>query len=71
MDGQVLKMLEDTFPEIQIWRLATPAQVLHNSVFYGNKCGYKIVCVAEFDKQKEHGMLESEKRKEDWKWNLF
>lgn len=55
----------------QIWRLETPTQVLRNSVFYVNKCGYKIVRVAEFDKQKEHGMSVFEKRKEDWKWILF
>lgn len=62
---QVLKMMEDTFPETQIWRLETPTQVLRNSVFYVNKCGYKIVRVAEFDKQKEQGMFVFEKRKED------
>lgn len=62
---QVLQMVEDTFPNTKIWRLVTPTQVLRNSVFYVNKCGYNIVRVEEFDKQKEHGMFVFEKRKED------
>lgn len=61
---QALQMVEDTFPDTKIWRLVTPTQVLRNTVFYVNKCGYKIVRVEDFDKQKEHGIFVFEKRKE-------
>ena len=58
-------MVEDTFPGTKVWRLVTPTQVLCNSVFYVNKCGYKIVRVEDFDKRTEHGVFVFEKRKED------
>ena len=61
---KALKMVEDTFPETKIWRLVTPTQVLRNAVFYVNKCGYSIVQVDEYDKNKECGMFVFEKRKE-------
>lgn len=38
-----LKMIEDTFPETEIWQLVAPTEVLRNAVFYVNKCGYHIV----------------------------
>lgn len=60
-----LKMVEATFPDTKVWRLVTPTQVLRNSVFYVNKCGYKIVRVEDFDKRTEHGMFVFEKIKED------
>ena len=60
-----LQIVEDTFPDTKVWRLVTPTQVLRNSVFYVNKCGYKIVRVEEFDKRTEHGTFVFEKRKED------
>ena len=46
-----LQMVEDTFPDTKVWRLVTPTQVLRNSVFYVNKCGYKIIRIEEFDKK--------------------
>ena len=58
-------MVEATFPDTKVWRLVTPTQVLRNSVFYVNKCGYKIVRVEDFDKRTEHGMFVFEKIKED------
>ena len=57
-----LKMVEELYPETRIWRLATPTQVLRNSVFYINKCGYSIVRVNEWDKDKESGMFVFEKK---------
>lgn len=60
---QALQMVEDYFPDTKLWHLITPTQVLRNSVFYVNKCGYHIVRIDEFDKQKEHGVFVFEKRK--------
>jgi hypothetical protein len=60
---KALKMVEDTFPETKFWRLITPTQVLRNTVFYINKCGYSIVQVNEYDKEKEYGVFVFEKRK--------
>ena len=60
-----LQMVEDTFPDTKVWRLVTPTQVLRNSVFYVNKCGYKIIRIEEFDKKTEHGTFVFEKIKEE------
>ena len=57
-----LKMVEELYPETRTWRLVTPTQVLRNSVFYINKCGYSIVRVDEWDKDKECGMFVFEKK---------
>ena len=59
---KALDMVENMYPEIRIWRLVTPTQVLRNSVFYINKCGYSIVRVDERDKEKECGMFVFEKK---------
>ena len=59
---RALKMIEDSYPEVKIWRLVTPTQVLRNAVFYINKCGYSIVRVDEWDKEKECGMFVFEKK---------
>lgn len=61
---KALKMVEEMYPETRIWRLVTPTQVLRNSVFYVNKCGYSIVRVDEWDKDKECGMFVFEKKRE-------
>ena len=45
-----LDMVEKYFPNTKIFRLITPTQVVRNSVFYINKCGYKIVKVLDFNK---------------------
>ena len=57
-----LKMIEDSYPDVKTWRLVTPTQVIRNAVFYINKCGYSIVSVVEWDKEKECGMFVFEKR---------
>ena len=59
---RALKMIEDSYPEVKIWRLVTPTQVLRNAVFYITKCGYSIVGVNEWDKEKECGMFVFEKK---------
>lgn len=58
---RALKMIENSYPEVTTWRLITPTQVLRNAVFYINKCGYSIVSVEEWDKEKECGMFVFEK----------
>lgn len=44
---KALKMIEESYPAVKIWRLVTPTQVIRNAVFYVNKCGYSIVYVSE------------------------
>ena len=46
-----LGMVEEYFPNAKVFRLITPTQVVRNSVFYINKCGYKIVKVIDFNKE--------------------
>ena len=46
-----LDMVEEYFPNAKVFRLITPTQVVRNSVFYINKCGYKIVKVIDFNKE--------------------
>ena len=58
-----LKMIEDSYPDVKTWRLVTPTQVIRNAVFYINKCGYSIVSVEGWDKEKECGMFVFEKNK--------
>ena len=55
-------MIEENYPEVKTWRLVTPTQVLRNAVFYINKCGYSIVRVDDWDKEKECGMFVFEKK---------
>ncbi len=50
-----LKLVEDYFPDTKIWRLITPTQVMKNIVFYVNKCGYHIVKIVGYDREKECG----------------
>ena len=47
----ILTMVENYFPDTKVFRLITPTQVVRNSVFYINKCGYKIVKVIDFNKE--------------------
>ena len=44
-----LDMVEAYFPEAEVFHLITPSQVIRNTVFYVNKCGYHIVKVVGFD----------------------
>ena len=46
-----LDMVETYFPDARVFRLITPSQVVRNTVFYVNKCGYRIVKVVDFDKE--------------------
>lgn len=46
-----LDMVEAYFPDARVFRLITPSQVVRNTVFYVNKCGYRIVKVVDFDKE--------------------
>ena len=46
-----LDMVEAYFPDARVFRLITPSQVVRNTVFYVNKCGYRIVKVVNFDKE--------------------
>lgn len=67
-----LKMIEDTFPETEIWQLVAPTEVLRNAVFYVNKCGYHIVRIDDYDPQRENGVFIFEKRRgaPEWKFCL-
>ena len=58
-----LKMIEDAYPETEIWQLVTPTEVLRNAVFYVNKCGYRIIKIDAYDRSAEHGVFLFEKRK--------
>ena len=42
-------MVEADFPDTEIFHLSTPSQIIRNTVFYVNKCGYHIVKVMEFN----------------------
>lgn len=59
---RALKVLEEMYPETRTWRLVTPTQVLRNTVFYVNKCGYSIVKVEDYNKEKNCGMFVFEKQ---------
>ncbi|MDO4813672.1 MAG: GNAT family N-acetyltransferase [Gemella sp.] len=49
---QALNMVERYFSNAKKFTLITPSQVLLNTVFYVNKCGYKISRVINFDRDK-------------------
>lgn len=49
---QALDMIEEYFSYAKKFTLITPSQVLQNTVFYINKCGYNIVKVIDFDREK-------------------
>lgn len=57
-----LHLVESYFRQTKIFRLITPSQVLRNSVFYVNKCNYKIVEVVDFDKELNSADFVFEKR---------
>lgn len=63
MGQNALKMIEDAYPETEIWQLVTPTEVLRNAVFYVNKCGYRIIKIDAYDRSAEHGVFLFEKRK--------
>lgn len=56
-------MVEDYFPDTRVFRLITPSQVIRNTVFYVNKCGYRIVKVVDFDKEANTADYVFEKRR--------
>ena len=58
-----LDMVEAYFPEAKVFRLITPSQVVRNTVFYVNKCGYHIVKVVDFDKEANTADYLFEKRR--------
>ncbi|MDD4070546.1 MAG: hypothetical protein PHF05_08895 [Candidatus Izemoplasmatales bacterium] len=47
-----LSLVESYFLDAELFRLITPSAVLYNTVFYVNKCGYKIVEIVGFNKDK-------------------
>ncbi len=61
MGTEALKLVEAYFPDTRVWRLITPTQVMKNVVFYVNKCGYHIVRVEHFDREKNAGIYVFEK----------
>lgn len=50
-----LDMVESYFPGAKTFRLITPSNVVRNTVFYVNKCGYKIVKVIGYDRESNMG----------------
>jgi len=56
-----LKKIEELYPNIKTWRLVTPTQLMKNVVFYVNKCGYHIIKVYDYDRDKENGWYLFEK----------
>ncbi len=60
---EALRMVEDYFPDTRVFRLITPSQVIRNTIFYVNKCGYRIVKVVDFDKEANTADYVFEKRR--------
>lgn len=58
-----LKLVENYFKDAKLFRLITPSQVVRNTVFYVNKCGYQIVKVIDFNKEENYADYVFEKRK--------
>ena len=58
-----LELVENYFNDAKIFRLITPSQVVRNTVFYVNKCGYQIVKVIDFNKEENCADYVFEKRK--------
>ena len=48
---EALALVEAYFPDTKLFRLITPSNVVRNTVFYVNKCGYRIVKVVGFDRE--------------------
>ena len=59
-----LDMVEAYFPDTEIFHLITPSQVIRNTVFYINKCGYHIVKVMEFNPTSNTADYVFEKKKQ-------
>ena len=60
---EALALVEDYFPDTKVFRLITPSNVVRNTVFYVNKCGYRIVKVVDFDREANTADYVFEKRK--------
>lgn len=58
-----LEMVENYFPDVKVFQVVTPSQVVRNVVFYVNKCEYKIVRVVGFDREKNTADYVFEKRR--------
>ena len=58
-----LELVENYFEDAKVFRLITPSQVIRNTVFYVNKCGYHIVKVVDFNKEENCADYVFEKRK--------
>lgn len=58
-----LEQVENYFEDAKVFRLITPSQVIRNTVFYVNKCGYHIVKVVDFNKEENCADYVFEKRK--------
>ncbi len=55
-------LVEDYFPDTKVYRLIIPSNVVRNTVFYVNKCGYRIVKVVGFDRETNMADYVFEKR---------
>ena len=60
---EALQLVENYFNDAELFRLITPSQVIRNTVFYINKCGYHIVNVVDFNKKENCADYVFEKRK--------
>lgn len=60
---EVLTLVEDYFPDTRVFRLITPSNVVRNTVFYVNKCGYRVVEVVDYDREANTADYVFEKRK--------
>ena len=59
---EALALVEDYFPDTKVFLLITPSNVVRNTVFYVNKCGYRIVKVVGFDREANTADYVFEKR---------
>ena len=59
---EALALVEDYFPDTKVFRLITPSNVVRNTVFYVNKCGYRIIKVVDFDRETNTADYVFEKR---------
>lgn len=59
---EALVLVESYFPDTKVFRLITPSNVVRNTVFYVNKCGYRIVKVVDFDRKTNTADYVFEKR---------
>lgn len=61
LGAAALSLTEKYFPDTRLWRLITPTQIMKNVIFYVNKCGYHIVKVENFEREKNAGIYVFEK----------